>query len=119
MGAHVWLPWFLEHNWFPKFRLSGWSPDWYAGFPVGQYYFPFPSVMVAVLNIVMPYDVAFKLVTVSGPIMLPAAAYCFATGHAGAVAGAAGVRDRRARHARAGAHRLEHLRRQHREHARG
>ena len=47
MGAHVWLPWFLEHNWFPKFRLSGWSPDWYAGFPVGQYYFPFPSVMVA------------------------------------------------------------------------
>ena len=50
MGAHVWLPWFLEHNWFPKLRLSGWSPDWYAGFPVGQYYFPFPSVMVAVLE---------------------------------------------------------------------
>ena len=45
MGAHVWLPWFLEHNWFPQFRLSGWAPDWYAGFPVGQYYFPFPSLM--------------------------------------------------------------------------
>ena len=80
MGAHVWLPWFLEHNWFTKFRLSGWSPDWYAGFPVGQYYFPFPSVMVALLNIVIPYDVAFKIVTVSGPIMLPAAAYYFAKG---------------------------------------
>ena len=80
MGAHVWMPWFLEHNWFPKFRLSGWAPDWYAGFPVGQYYFPFPSVMVAVLNIAMPYDVAFKIVTVSGPIMLPAAAYAFARG---------------------------------------
>jgi hypothetical protein len=80
MGAHVWMPWFLEHNWFTKFRLSGWAPDWYAGFPVGQYYFPFPSVMVAVLNIAMPYDVAFKLVTVSGPIMLPAAAYAFARG---------------------------------------
>ena len=80
MGAHVWLPWFLEHNWFPKFRLSGWSPDWYAGFPVGQYYFPFPSVMVAFLNLVMPYDVAFKLVTISGPVMLPAAAYYFAKG---------------------------------------
>jgi hypothetical protein len=80
MGAHVYLPWFLEHNWFTKLRLSGWSPDWYAGFPVGQYYFPFPSVMVAVLNAVMPYDVAFKIVTVSGPVALPAAAYVFARG---------------------------------------
>ena len=80
MGAHVWMPWFLEHNWFPKFRLSGWSPDWYAGFPVGQYYFPFPSVMVAILNLAMPYDVAFKIVTVSGPIALPAGAYAFARG---------------------------------------
>ncbi len=44
MGAHVWWPWFLEHHWFPKFRLSGWAPDWYAGFPVGQYYFPLPGV---------------------------------------------------------------------------
>ena len=50
MGAHVWWPWFLEHNWFPKLRLSGWSPDWYAGFPVGQYYFPLPAVMVALLE---------------------------------------------------------------------
>ena len=46
MGAHVYLPWFLEHNWFPKLRLAGWSPDWYAGFPIGQYYFPVPSVAV-------------------------------------------------------------------------
>ena len=80
MGAHVYLPWFLEHNWFTKFRLSGWSPDWYSGFPIGQYYFPVPSVAVALLNVVMPYDVAFKIVTVSGPIMLPAAAYYFAKG---------------------------------------
>jgi hypothetical protein len=80
MGAHVYLPWFLEHNWFPKLRLAGWSPDWYAGFPIGQYYFPIPSVMVALLNTIMPYDVAFKIVTVSGPIMLPAAAYVFARG---------------------------------------
>ena len=28
----------------------------------------------------MPYDVAFKIVTVSGPVMLPAGAYCFAKG---------------------------------------
>jgi hypothetical protein len=80
MGAHVWLPWFLEHHWFPKLRLAGWAPDWYAGFPVGQYYFPFPSLVVALLNIVIPYNVAFKIVTVSGPVMLPASAYVFARG---------------------------------------
>ena len=64
----------------PEAAALGWSPDWYAGFPVGQYYFPFPSVMVALLNVVMPYDVAFKIVTVSGPVMLPAGAYYFAKG---------------------------------------
>ena len=80
MGAHVWWPKFLADHWFPKFRLSGWAPDWYAGFPVGQYYFPIPALMIWVLNVVMPYNVAFKLVTVSGPIMLPAAAYSFAKG---------------------------------------
>src|SRR4029079_4632794 len=31
-------------------------------------------------NLVMPYNVAFKLITVSGPLMLPAAAYYFAKG---------------------------------------
>ena len=84
MGAHVWWPWFLEHHWFSwnpfKMRLAGWAPDWYAGFPVGQYYFPVPALMVAALDQVMHYNVAFKLVTVSGPLMLPAAAYTFAKG---------------------------------------
>ncbi|MDQ1478126.1 MAG: hypothetical protein QOE62_3355, partial [Actinomycetota bacterium] len=80
MGAHVWWPKFMIDNWFPKFRLSGWAPDWYAGFPVGQYYFPVPALMIWALQVVMPYNVAFKLVTVAGPLLLPAAAYSFAKG---------------------------------------
>jgi hypothetical protein len=82
MGAHVWWPWFLEHHWFPKLRLSGWAPDWYAGFPAGHYYFPLPAVMIGLLDSIpgMPYNVAFKLVTISGPMMLPASAYVFARG---------------------------------------
>ncbi len=120
MGAHVWWPWYLEHHWFPKLRLSGWSPDWYAGFPVGHYYFPFPALLIALLDKIpfVPYNVAFKLVTVSGPLLLPASAYTFARA-AGTMARAACVRDRRDRHARADAQRLADLRRQHREHARG
>src|SRR5947199_9388345 len=50
MGAHVYWPWFLEHHWFPKLRLAGWSPDWYSGFPIGQYYFPFPALVTAALD---------------------------------------------------------------------
>jgi hypothetical protein len=80
MGAHVYMPWFLEKHWFGQGRLSGWSPDWYAGFPIGMYYFPLPNLMVAFLDLFLHYNIAFKLVTVSGPLMLPAAAYCFAKG---------------------------------------
>src|SRR5258705_3131211 len=80
MGAHVSMPWFLEKHWFGQGRISGWSPDWYAGFPVGMYYFPLPNLMVAFLDLFLHYNIAFKLVTVSGPIMLPAAAYYFAKG---------------------------------------
>jgi len=77
MGAHVYWPKFLIDEWFPKLRLQGWSPHWYSGFPIGQFYFPLPVLMMWVLDVVLPYNVAFKLVAVSGPIALPAAAYVF------------------------------------------
>jgi hypothetical protein len=80
MGAHVWWPKFLAEHWFPKGRLAGWAPDWYGGFPVGQYYFPLPAIFVAILDVFLPYNVAFKLVTASGPLLVPAAAYSFARG---------------------------------------
>jgi hypothetical protein len=80
MGAHVWWPQFLREHWFTQFRLSGWAPDWYAGFPVGQFYFPLPAVFISILDVVLPYNVAFKLITALGPAMLPPAAYAFARG---------------------------------------
>jgi hypothetical protein len=79
-GAHVWWPAFLRDHILPKWRLTGWSPDWYAGFPAGVFYFPLPSLLVVILDVFLPYNVAFKLVTALGPIMLPIAAYAFARG---------------------------------------
>ncbi|HVW32940.1 MAG TPA: 6-pyruvoyl-tetrahydropterin synthase-related protein, partial [Acidimicrobiia bacterium] len=79
-GAHVWWPAFLRDHILPKWRLTGWAPDWYAGFPAGVFYFPLPSLLVVVLDVFLPYNVAFKLVTALGPVMLPVAAYCFARG---------------------------------------
>jgi uncharacterized membrane protein len=76
MGAHVWWPKYLHDHVFPTFRLSGWTPDWYAGFPVGHFYFPVAAIIIGILDILLPYNVAFKLVTVLGPIlMMFAAAY--------------------------------------------
>ncbi|MCU1458565.1 MAG: hypothetical protein JWL73_2657 [Actinomycetia bacterium] len=76
-GAHVWWPWFMGHDLLPHLRLAGWSKDFYAGFPAGQFYFPFPAALISFLGVLMPYNVAFKLVTVLGAVLLPVAVYSF------------------------------------------
>src|SRR5258708_3247116 len=50
-GAHVWWPAYLRDPLLP-WRLSGWSPDFYDGFPAGQFYFPLPAVLIVGLNAV-------------------------------------------------------------------
>jgi hypothetical protein len=77
MGAHVWGPAFLRDELLPQFRLTGWTPDWYAGFPAFQFYMVVPMLAIALLSFVLPYGVAFKLVTVSGVLTLPVAAWAF------------------------------------------
>jgi hypothetical protein len=79
-GAHVWWPAYLRDHLLPQGRIAGWAPDWFAGFPAGQFYFPFPTLLIVVLDVVLPYNIAFKLITALGPIALPAAAYAFGRG---------------------------------------
>jgi uncharacterized membrane protein len=76
-GSHVMLPAFMEHQLLTHGQLTGWDPGWYDGFPLYTFYFPLPAVVVVVLNGVMPYNVAFKLVTVLGTLTLPIAAWAF------------------------------------------
>ncbi len=78
-AAHVWWPAYLRDHLLP-WRLSGWSPDFYGGFPAGQFYFPIPALLIVALDIVFPYNIAFKLGTVAGPVLLPIGAYVFARG---------------------------------------
>jgi hypothetical protein len=79
-GAHVWWPSYLREHLLPQGRVAGWAPDWFAGFPAGQFYFPFPALLIVGLDTVLPYNIAFKLITALGPIALPAAAYAFGRG---------------------------------------
>jgi hypothetical protein len=75
MGAHVWGPAYLRDYLLPAGRLSGWSPDWYAGFPAYQFYMVVPSLFIVALDLVLPYTIAFKVITVSGLLALPVAAW--------------------------------------------
>jgi len=77
MGAHVWGPDYMREHLLPNLRVTGWAPDWYSGFPAYHFYFPLPSLMIVILDLLLPYGVAFKLITVSGLISLPLAAYAF------------------------------------------
>src|SRR5438552_249008 len=76
-GAHVWGPAYLRDHLLPHGRITGWAPDWYDGFPALTFYFPLPSLLIVILNAVIPYNVAFKLVTILGVLGLPVAAWAF------------------------------------------
>ena len=75
MGAHVWGPAYLRDSLLPHGRLTGWSPDWYAGFPAFQFYMLPPALLVVLFDVVLPYGIALKVVTVLGLLSMPLAAY--------------------------------------------
>ena len=77
MGAHVLLPQVLRDVLLPSGRLFGWSSSWYAGFPALYFYFPIPALITVLLDVFLPYGVAFKLVTIVGLVALPIATYAF------------------------------------------
>jgi len=95
MGAHVLLPKVLLEETLASGRILGWSMDWYAGFPVLYFYFPLPALTTVALDLILPYGIAFKLVTIVGLVATPAAAYFFVkylgfTRFVAAIAGVAG-----------------------------
>jgi hypothetical protein len=76
-GAHVALPAYLESHLLTHGQVTGWDPGWYDGFPLYTFYFPLPGLLTVVLNGLVTYDIAFKLVTVAGSLLLPLCAWAF------------------------------------------
>ncbi|MDX1468516.1 MAG: hypothetical protein R3258_04190 [Acidimicrobiia bacterium] len=74
-GAHVLVPTLLRDTLLPEGRIIGWSNAWFAGFPVLYFYFPLPSLVIVALDVLLPYGVAFKIVTAAGLAALPPAIY--------------------------------------------
>jgi hypothetical protein len=70
MGAHVLGPAYLRDVLLPQGKLLGWSDSWFAGFPAFYFYFPLPSLVIVLLDLVLPYGVAFKVVAILGLLAL-------------------------------------------------
>ena len=54
-GAHHYPAQYLIQELLPNFRLTGWAPGWYAGMPMLTFYFPFPFLLIAILDWFIPY----------------------------------------------------------------
>ncbi len=72
-GAHYMMPAYFTSDLFP--HLTGWDPGWYDGYPIYTFYFVLPDVLVALASHIISYNVAFKLATVLGSLLLPVAAW--------------------------------------------
>ena len=71
-GSHNYVAWY-SHEIFPK--LKWWSPDWYAGFPFLYFYPPLLYYLNDILSFIIPFNVAFKIITLLGTLLLPLAVY--------------------------------------------
>ncbi len=73
-GAHIAMPKYLE-TLLSHGHITGWDPGWYDGFPLYTFYFTIPDFFIAVGGWVIPYDIAFKLGTILGSLLLPICAW--------------------------------------------
>jgi hypothetical protein len=78
MGAHVWGPAYLRDVLLPHWRLTGWSMDWYSGFPMYRFYMVLPALFIVLLDVVLPYGIAFKIVAVAGLVAFPVCTWAMA-----------------------------------------
>ena len=77
MGAHVWAPAYLRDHLLSNFKLSGWSMDWYSGLPIYRFYMVVPALMIVLLDVVLPYGIAIKIIAVIGLLTLPYVSWLF------------------------------------------
>jgi tetratricopeptide (TPR) repeat protein len=66
---------YLINTLLPGGKVMGWMQGNYAGYPLFQFYFPLPFLLTALLQLVVPLEIAFKAVTVLGAFLLPLCTY--------------------------------------------
>ena len=72
MVSHNYVAYYAQKI-FPK--IKWWSPDWFAGFPFLYFYPPLLFYITAFLSHFIYLNVAFKLVTLLGTLLIPLAVF--------------------------------------------
>lgn len=73
--AHNYMASHLREQLLHHGRIISWAGGWWGGLPLFQYYFPLPYLLIAALSFIIPFNIAFKLVSVLGILALPASTY--------------------------------------------
>ncbi|MFH0925790.1 MAG: hypothetical protein V1872_09220 [bacterium] len=69
--AHVYLVSHLKKSLINKGKIISWAQGWWAGFPMYQYYFCLPYILMAILSFLIPVNIAFKIIANAGIVLLP------------------------------------------------
>ncbi len=75
--AHNYLASHMKQQLFEKGRIVSWAGGWWCGFPMFQYYFPLPYLLTAVLSLIIPFNIAFKIISILGMVLLPVSAFIY------------------------------------------
>jgi len=76
-ASHYYTAVYLKDHLLPQGRLMGWMPGNYAGFPLFQFYFPLPFLIMVLCSYMIPLTIAFKIVSLAGVFSLPVGSYFF------------------------------------------
>jgi len=76
-ASHFLTAYYLKSYLLPQWRIMGWFPGNYAGFPMFQFYFPLPFLLMSLFSLLIPLTVAFKIISLAGVFSLPLGAYAF------------------------------------------
>ena len=74
-ASHYYTLHYLRDVLLPAGQVSGWTPGNYAGFPILQFYFPLDFLLMTLASGIVSLQVAFKLGTIAGTLLLPICAY--------------------------------------------
>ncbi|MEE4144749.1 MAG: 6-pyruvoyl-tetrahydropterin synthase-related protein [Halieaceae bacterium] len=74
-ASHFYTLYYLRNVLLPHGQISGWTPGNYAGFPILQFYFPLVFLFMSFLSGIMSLEVAFKVGTILGSLLLPFGAW--------------------------------------------
>ena len=74
-ASHYYTAVYMRDVLLPRYQLFGWCPGNYAGFPMLQFYFFPPFLLMVLLSYFTGLEIAFKIVTILGTFLLPIFTY--------------------------------------------